>query len=520
MTRSGSILVAFVIVLAVCGWFAAQIGVTSSRTGLVGDDDPSWQRLSAFYEEFGRPSPFVFVVQGGTPEQRRATVDALQRELATEEDFAGRMLGRLAPETVAPLLLLQQPDALAQLRAGLPPDADLPAIIEGGFAKWFSTLEAQVYAGLDGADDPDPSRPGPTPEQAAEGLRRLAMLAKVLDDVLAGADALGGLLDQAGDAAGVPAAAGLDARGYTVTGDGERHLLSLFADLPSDEAADLEPYVERIDAARERAAPEIPDGVEVILTGMPKFIVEELDVIRESTMTSSVATALGVALLCLLLFRSFVQMVIALIPLLPGVVVTFAFIQISYENLNLITSSFIAALLGLGIDFSVHALARFHEERRSGANPEDAVRRAMVYTGPGIATGAVVTIAAFLTTTTTDFSAFGELGLITGGRSGGGGDRDLHPAAHVAGAAGDGQVAAVSGVPRAVGAREGAGAAADPAHRGRHRPRWCRRLRVVHDRLERALLRLPAGRHRVGPGPGRARIRRVGQPGVRQPHGG
>lgn len=130
-------------------------------------------------------------------------------------------------------------------------------------------------------------------------------------------------------------------------------------------------------------------------------------------MTSSVATALGVALLCLLLFRSFVQMVIALIPLLPGVVVTFAFIQISYENLNLITSSFIAALLGLGIDFSVHALARFHEERRAGANPQDAVRRALVYTGPGIATGAVVTIAAFLTTTTTDFSAFGELGLIT-----------------------------------------------------------------------------------------------------------
>lgn len=413
LKRSGSILVAFVVILAVSGWFAAHIGVTSSRTGLVGDDDPSWQRLSAFYEEFGRPSPFVFVVQGGTAEQRRTAVDALERELATDDDFRGRMLGRLQPDLVAPLLLLQQPDALAQLRARMPASADLPAIVEGGIPKWMSTLEEQVYAGLDGAENPDPSRPAPTPEQAAEGLRQLAMLAKVLDDVLAGADPLEGLMAQAGDAAKMPASAGLDDRGYTVTGDGERHLLSVFAELPSDEADDLEPIVERIDAARQRAAPDIPEGVEVILTGMPKFIVEELDVISESTMTSSVATALGVALLCLLLFRSVVQMIIALIPLLPGVVVTFAFIQLAYENLNLITSSFIAALLGLGIDFSVHALARFHEERRAGASPDDAVRRALVYTGPGIATGAVVTIAAFLTTTTTDFSAFGELGLIT-----------------------------------------------------------------------------------------------------------
>jgi len=408
LARSRAVLATVLCVMVIAGILVAGLGLTSSRTGLVGENDPSFARITKFYAEFGRPNPSVFVVQGGTEAERRQVVDALQRELSEDDANKGRILGRLTAETIAPLALLQQPDALAQVRANLPPDTDLAALIEGGLPAWFKLLEEQVYAGLDGAETADPTRPAPTPAQADEGLVRLAGLATALDDVLAGRDPLQRFLGE-----GAIERQGIDSAGYTVSGDGTLHLVSVFADLPTDEASELEPYIDRLQAARDRAMVDAPDGVEAILTGTPKFIVEELAIIQRSTVTSSVATTLGLMVLCLLLFRSLPQAIVALLPLAPGVLVTLAAVRVLYDDLNLITSSFIAALLGLGIDFSVHALARVHEERRAGVGPEDAVRRAMVQTGPGIGTGAVVTAAAFMTTMTTDFTAFGELGLIT-----------------------------------------------------------------------------------------------------------
>jgi uncharacterized protein len=60
----------------------------------------------------------------------------------------------------------------------------------------------------------------------------------------------------------------------------------------------------------------------------------------------------------------------------------------------------------------VHAVSRFNEELRAGKSAPDAMRRAMVLTGPGVLTGAIVTAAAFLASATTDFAAFSELGIV------------------------------------------------------------------------------------------------------------
>ena len=407
LRRPRGVLAVVVLLMAVAGGLVANLGITSSRTGLVGENDPSWRRLREFYEEFGRPNPGVFVVRGGSPDDRRKVVDALQAELEADELFNGRVLGRVTAPIVAPLALLQRPQALTEMRGAMPPDVELAKLIEGGLPAWLSTVENQIYGGLDGAENPSAGAGAPTAEEADAGLMRLAGLATALDDVLAGRDPLQQFMGEGG------ARPGLDGKGYTVSGDGELHLVSVFAEMPTDEASELEPIVARMEAARDRALADAPAGVEAIFTGTPKFIVEELEIIQQSTINSSITTTLGITLLCLILFRSVRQAIIALIPLGPGVLITLAAVRVMFSDLNLITSSFVAALLGLGIDFSVHALARFHEERRAGGGAEAAARRAMVQTGPGIATGAVVTAAAFLTTMTTDFTAFGELGLIT-----------------------------------------------------------------------------------------------------------
>lgn len=396
-------LVALVVLL--CGAIVPGLGVSTSRTGLVSRDDPGQARLFSFYETFGRPEFAVFVVSGGELADRRAVVDELQARLEAEPELKDRVLGRLTPRIVAPLALLQKPDALSQMRDSLPPGASLPELVQGGVPSWLAAIEKEIYRGLEGEDD---SRV-PERSELREGFSRLGTMATLLDDHLEGRDPLARLSDGSVELG----QRGIDDAGYLVSDDGAFNLVSVFPELPSDEGRDVQPIVDRMRAIRDEVLAKAPAGLSADLTGMPALIADELQIVQHGLMVSSVATTIGIALLCLLLFRSLRQMIIALVPLLPGVVITLAAIRLLYDDLNLITSSFVAVLLGLGIDFSVHSISRYNEELRDGASPAAAIRTSLAHTGPGILTGAVVTAAAFLTTMMTDFTAFAELGLVT-----------------------------------------------------------------------------------------------------------
>jgi hypothetical protein len=115
--------------------------------------------------------------------------------------------------------------------------------------------------------------------------------------------------------------------------------------------------------------------------------------LQRGMLKSSVASALAIVLLCLVMLRSLRQMLISQVPLIYGVALTLAFVRLAYSNLNLITSSFVAVLLGLGIDFAVHVIYRFNEERRAGAENRTPRSRLRWSTGPAIVLGALVTAA-------------------------------------------------------------------------------------------------------------------------------
>ncbi|MEM9460365.1 MAG: MMPL family transporter [Myxococcota bacterium] len=445
--RPGMLLAMVGVLTLVAGLVIPGLGVSTSRTGMMSEDDPQQALLVDFYERFGRPESAVFLVQGGDAAQRREVVDQLQASLNAEADVQGRVFAHVDAGILAPLLLLQRPDTLLQVRAQLPPDADLNALLAGGLPAWFRALETQIYVQLDGAEESeeseDPGSPtgadppagdgAPAGEatpagegtpagkatpataatdpaaQADEGLRQLAGVARLLEAVLVGEDPWGA----AGAEQQLAGQPGLDERGYLTTAAGDGHLVTVYPELPSDEGVEVAPVVRRLRAIRDEVMAAAPEGITAELTGVPALSTDELTVLESGLQTSALSTTTGIALLCLLLFRSFRQMVVALIPLAPGVVGTLAVVRLLYDDLNLITSSFVAVLLGLGIDFSVHAIARYNEELRAGLSPADAVRAAMVRTGPSVLTGAVVTAAAFLTSATTEFTAFGELGIIT-----------------------------------------------------------------------------------------------------------
>lgn len=386
-------------VLVVAGLsFVPFLGISTSRDGLVSRDNEYQANMMSFLDRFEATDIPLVVISGGSAEQRRNVSDALAVELETDPMLAGRVLGRAGPRQMAELLFLRDPKALGRMRDAFGEDADLTTVVESGVQGWIGQLEAQLEAGLDGEIS----------GAATDGIGGLADIADAWRVHLEGGDVIGELIRDADGGS-----LGIDEQGYLVGEGGDIHVMTLFPNLTDREADTMEPVVDTIRAARDRVTDRMGDTVAVELTGLPSLAVDEIRIIGHTVLVTSAAAGLGVCLLLFILLRSTRQAIMGLVPLTVGLSVTLAVTYFLYGGLNLVTSSFIALLLGLGIDFAVHALGRFNEQLRAGVAPVQSIRDAFRLAGPGIVTGAVTTAMAFLTTSTTEFTAYGELGVLT-----------------------------------------------------------------------------------------------------------
>ena len=64
---------------------------------------------------------------------------------------------------------------------------------------------------------------------------------------------------------------------------------------------------------------------------------------------------------------------LAMYPLVLGAIMVAASAFVIYGSLNMFSVSFALLLLGFGIDFAVHLIARYQEERKSGLSLEQSI---------------------------------------------------------------------------------------------------------------------------------------------------
>jgi len=393
--------------LVIAAGLLIQLGglrVSTSRTSLV--TSPHQTRLFDYYSTFGRSELAVLVVSGERAEQRRQFVDRFESELAKHPEFERRVLGRVTLDTVAETLLVWRPE-LAQLLpkagAALQPEVD-------PWLSWAEAAEQRLSSELEGAKGNSDTGSPPLPEQAKGKLGRLADGLRALRQALT-SDGQLSLGELAGSS---PGGSAFDEHGYLVGGHGAYHLVLIFPALQSDEGRELKPVVERIRGARDRALAGLPKAsVRADLTGAPALAVDELKSLQDSSRITSLISTVGIFLLLMLVFRSIRHVAVLLLPLLAGMVISLGFVVLAYGGLNLVTSSFMSVLLGLGIEFGVHLLHRYSEARVEGEDVRPALATALLGDGPAVALGACTTAAAFLSTTATKFAAFAQLGVIT-----------------------------------------------------------------------------------------------------------
>lgn len=156
------------------------------------------------------------------------------------------------------------------------------------------------------------------------------------------------------------------------------------------------------------------DLLEVGLTG--GAFIQDLEgdtVAFEGLFGTLIITLLLVLSLVVLFFGQLKLPLLALYPLLLGGLIAAASATIIYGNLNMFSVSFALLLVGLGIDFAVHLIARYQEERSKGQGLEEAVRTSVKYTGGSIIMGAGTTAFAFASFTFAQFKAFEQMGVVS-----------------------------------------------------------------------------------------------------------
>ncbi len=402
------------VLVTLAGWRASKLEINTDRYDMVDSDDPYQSRLVGFFQRFGYPDGPVLVVRGGDDAQRRAVVLDLVRELSALDGLEHRVLGRVDARTVAEVLLVRNPQVIRRLSEAGGQGTELADLLELGLAGAAKILEAEILGGLDGVATSLPS------SATADDFTQIAEMAARLKRAIQVEDAAKGVAMDALwsadlDAAGTTTAErfGLDPAGFLVA-DADTHLVAIFPDLPDNQIATLSALVEPIRRVRDQVVRRTTGAtadIDVLLTGIPVLTVDEHALVSIGLVESSVATALGITVLLLLAFRSLHILSEAVLPLSLGMVVTAGAVQLIYGELNPITAGMFALLLGLGVDFSIHLLARFHEGLRQNVPRELALRHAYMSAGPGMLTGALTTVLVFLTITRAEFTAFGQLAV-------------------------------------------------------------------------------------------------------------
>jgi len=171
--------------------------------------------------------------------------------------------------------------------------------------------------------------------------------------------------------------------------------------------------VEEMDSVLAIAESEMED-VFIGMTGMP---VIQKDEMNATTRDSAISTIVAFVLIIILLIASFrvkTAPILAGAALITGIIWAAGMAGLIVGRLNLTTAFFAVYLVGLGIDFCIHYIHGYNEQKSAGIAPADAVGASLRTNGGSIITGGFTTAFAFLALVFTDAPMYKEMGLVAG----------------------------------------------------------------------------------------------------------
>src|SRR6266508_3459091 len=151
--------------------------------------------------------------------------------------------------------------------------------------------------------------------------------------------------------------------------------------------------------------------LQIFITGRPAFVSE----ISLSMRYDVVATLLGSILLVgAIFFAGFPRMLSALVGmafcLLLSCLIALTAWQLFFRRLSIVSVGFCAILVGLGVDFAILTLGRYHQARADGEPHQKAIATSVARLARAVFFGALTTAVGFLALVLSGAMSFSQLG--------------------------------------------------------------------------------------------------------------
>ncbi len=155
-------------------------------------------------------------------------------------------------------------------------------------------------------------------------------------------------------------------------------------------------------------------GVQTRITGKIALQNEEMKQAVKGTIIASLLSIVFVLSILYVAFRSVKLVGYSLITLFVGLCWTAGITALTVGHLNLISLAFVVLYIGLGIDYAIHFLMGYRENRQEGETPADALELSSRRVGEALILCTLTTAIGFLSFVPTSFVGIAELGFIGG----------------------------------------------------------------------------------------------------------
>lgn len=385
---------------------ASRLGFRTSRLDLLNPDNSYNQLWIEYINEFGDADDVVVVVEG---EDRRQVVPILE-EISTALTREDRLFRAILHEVDLTrirskgLHYLGEPELLAIERFV----GEVEPIVGGN---WTRLKLGNMAAALCGRRGPGAAAAA----GSAAGEPSQAELARFSESLL---EALGPQSRYQSPWPEMPLSIAtlseLNSE-YLLTRQGRVGFVLL--QLAEDDKESFTQGSESIDALRaliDQTRSRHPEA-KIGLTGLPVMENDEMRSSQSAMAKASLLSLFGVACLFVAGFGGLRHPLMTVASLLLALGWSLGFVTFAVGHLNILSISFGVILIGLGIDFGIHYVARYLQLRGAIRSSGEALAQTAGGVGPGILTGAVTTAIAFFMAGLSEFTGLAELGVIAGG---------------------------------------------------------------------------------------------------------
>lgn len=155
------------------------------------------------------------------------------------------------------------------------------------------------------------------------------------------------------------------------------------------------------------------DLFEIGLTGSFVMNTERNSALRVDMLKTTIISSAGIMVAFFFALGSLFYSVLIGFPLVVAVVFSLGWAKFSVNGFNLLTTFLPALVLGLSIDYGIHLLFRYTEERGDGKTVSESVKTTILRQGKGIFIAALTTSGVFATLIFSRSRGLVEMGIIT-----------------------------------------------------------------------------------------------------------